>query len=171
MLELIPLSTIQNIASMRLRSHYNVRHVIGAQVMRVVDYAHFAQNKFKSLSITLWYNAWPLITFTYAFHKSSTKPHPCKNFSHYHNVHRESLLGFTCAWKCNMFGLIGHIWPPKRIIQYIYHTRKFSSLPVLHKKPTHMSTFLARIVLPYLDVSEEVLRHALQTPINTPTYK
>ena len=45
MLEPIPLSSIRTIASMR--------RGVGAQVMRVVDYAHFALNKSKSLSIIL----------------------------------------------------------------------------------------------------------------------
>ena len=43
-------------------THYDVRHGVGAQVMRVIDYAHFALNELRSLSITLSYNALPLIT-------------------------------------------------------------------------------------------------------------
>ena len=58
MLEPIPLSAIQTIASMRLSSHaLRCETGVGAQVMRVAGYAHFALNKFESLSITLWYNA------------------------------------------------------------------------------------------------------------------
>ena len=48
---------------------------------------HFALNKFESLQITISYNALPLITFDYAFHASSTKPHPCTSLSCSHNVH------------------------------------------------------------------------------------
>ena len=33
--------------------HCDVRQGVGVQVMRVVDYAHFALKKFESLSITL----------------------------------------------------------------------------------------------------------------------
>ena len=54
--------------------------------MRVADYAHFALNKLKSLSITLWYNAWCVCD---SFHTSSTKPNPCTNLSHNHNVHSQ----------------------------------------------------------------------------------
>ena len=66
--------------------HCDVRRGIGAQVMTVVDYAHFAQNKFESLSITLRYNALPLNTSNHAFHTSLTKPNPCTNFYHNHDV-------------------------------------------------------------------------------------
>ena len=58
-----------------------------AQVMRVMDYVHFAINKFVSLNITVWYNALPLITSRYVFHTSLTKPYPCMNFSSSHSVH------------------------------------------------------------------------------------
>ena len=53
MLEPIPISAIQTIASMRLSSHHvshmhcYVRRGIGAHVMKVVDYAHFAPYKFE----------------------------------------------------------------------------------------------------------------------------
>ena len=54
MLEPIPLYSIRTIASVPLISHAlrcETRH--WAQLLRVVDYAHFVLNKFKSLSITL----------------------------------------------------------------------------------------------------------------------
>ena len=89
--------------------------------------------KFKSLSITLWYNALPLIIFDHAFH-TSTKPNPCTNFSHNRNVDSwlqhslVKLLNIESHFThfhmyhviCNMFDLIGHIWPPKTIIESIY---------------------------------------------------
>mgnify|MGYP000745292264 CR=1 FL=1 len=54
MLEPIPLSAIRTIASMTLSSHALLCETgVGAQVMRVADYAHFALNKFESLSIIL----------------------------------------------------------------------------------------------------------------------
>ena len=96
MLEPIPLSTIRTIASMWLSSHA-LRCEMGRWgLMRVVDCAHFPLNKFESLSITLWYNA-----FDHTFHTSSTKPNPCTNFSIATFIgkvleHRESLLTFTC---------------------------------------------------------------------------
>ena len=58
-------------------THYNVRQGVGAQVMRVVDHAHFSLKKFGNVSMTLCYNALTLIIFGYAFHTSSTKPNPC----------------------------------------------------------------------------------------------
>ena len=87
---------------------HNVRRGIGAQVMRVIDHAHFALNKFKNLSITLLYNALPLIICNHASHTSSIKPNPCTNLSqnHMHSClqhslikflkDRKSLLTFTC---------------------------------------------------------------------------
>ena len=90
MLESILLSAIWTIASMRLTLHsLRCEMGIGTQVMRVVGYAQFPRNKFKRLSITLWCNALPLITFNYAFHTSSTRPNPCTNFSNSHNVHSQ----------------------------------------------------------------------------------
>ena len=74
-----------------------MRWDVGAQVMRVVGYAHFALNKFESQRITLSYNALALIIFDHAFHTSSTKPNPCTNFSHNHNMHsrlQHSLVKF-----------------------------------------------------------------------------
>ena len=108
--------------------HCDVRWGVGAQVMRVVDYVHFALHKFESLSITLWYNALPVIIFDRTFHTSSTKPKPYTNFSHNHNVHsrlqRTSRLTthfHMYLMKCNIFGIIGHIWPPNTIIESISH--------------------------------------------------
>ena len=58
----------------------------------------------------------------------------CTNFSHNHNVHSRfaTFIGKS-SWtsrlathfhtydvKCNISGLIGHIWPPKTIIESIY---------------------------------------------------
>ena len=57
--------------------HCNVRRV-GAQVMRVIDYAHFALNKFESLSITLLYNTLPSIIFDHALHISLTNLNPAQ---------------------------------------------------------------------------------------------
>ena len=89
MLQFILLASIRTIASCDLdHMHCDVRRGVGAQVMRVVDNAHFALNKFESLSIILWYNApLPLIIFDHVFHTSSTKPNLCTNFSHNQNVH------------------------------------------------------------------------------------
>ena len=98
MLEPIPLFAIQTIASMRLSSHaLRCETGVRAQVMRVVDYAHFALNKFESLSITLLYNALPLIIFDNAFPTSLTKPNAYTKFSHNHNMHsrlQHSLVKF-----------------------------------------------------------------------------
>ena len=98
MSEFILLASIRTIASCDLdHMHCDVRRGVGAHVMRVVDYAHFSLNKFESLNITHGYNALPLKIFDHAFHKSSTKPNPCTNFSHNHNVHswlKHSLVNF-----------------------------------------------------------------------------
>ena len=109
--------------------HCDVRWGVGAQVMRVANYSHFALNKFESLIITLGYNALPLIIFDYAVHISSSKPNPCTNFSHNHNVHsrlQHSLVKFLniesryslshVSREIYIFGLIDHIRPPKTII-------------------------------------------------------
>ena len=61
-------------------------HCCWGQVMRVVNYAHSVWNEFKSQSFTLWYNAFPLTTFDYAFHKSSTIPNPFMNFAYSHKL-------------------------------------------------------------------------------------
>ena len=73
-------------------THYDMRQGVGAQEMTIAEYTHFALDKFKSLSSTLWYNGLPLITFDYAFHMFSSKPNPCTNFSHSHNVHSQSQI-------------------------------------------------------------------------------
>ena len=109
--------------------HCDVSWGIGAQVIRVVDFAHFALNKFESLTISLWFNALPLIIFECPFHTSSTKPNPYTNFLHIAFSiatfiskvleQRESLLTFMYHVKCNIFGLIGHIWPLKTIIEFL----------------------------------------------------
>ena len=89
MLEPIPLLQFEPLLPCNLaHMHCDVRRGVGAQVMRVVDYAHFAPlNKFVSWSIVVWYNTLPLIIFDHALHTSSTKPNPCTSFSHNHNVH------------------------------------------------------------------------------------
>ena len=77
--------------------HCDVKWGVGPEVMRVVGYAHYALNKFKYISITLWYNALPWIIFDHAFHISSIEPNPCTNFSHNPNVHsrlQHSLVKF-----------------------------------------------------------------------------
>ena len=46
----------------RRHGNQHIRYIVShssKQVMRVVDYAHFALNKFESLNIALWYNALP----------------------------------------------------------------------------------------------------------------
>ena len=58
MLEPIPLSAIRTITSM----HCNVRRGIGAQMMRVVNYAHFALN-IGSVSILIWYDVLLMIMY------------------------------------------------------------------------------------------------------------
>ena len=149
MLEPISLYAIRTIASMWLSSHA-LRCETGrwGKVMRMVDYAHFALNKFKSLSIILWYNALPLIIFNHAFHTYSTKPNPCTNLQlqcafsivtfigkvlehqvllsrlqhslvKFLNI-KSCLLYCNIHVKCNIFCLIGHIWSPKTIIESIY---------------------------------------------------
>ena len=91
----ILLASIRPIASMQLSS-YALRCERGHWGTNgVVNYAHIALNKFKSLSITLWHNALPLIIFDHAFHTSSTKPNPCTNFSHNHNVHSRLQLSLA----------------------------------------------------------------------------
>ena len=82
MLQHISLSTIRTIASMRLSSHaLRCETECWGTSAKSGRYAYFALNKFESMSITLWYNALPLIIFDHAFHTSSTKPNPWTNFS------------------------------------------------------------------------------------------
>ena len=51
------------------------------QVMRLIVYALLDLNYFGVLSSTLWYNALPLITFSYpSYHTSLMKCNPCMNF-------------------------------------------------------------------------------------------
>ena len=121
MLEPIPLSAIRTIASMRLHIHCGVRWSIGAQVMRVIEYAHFALNKFESVSIT------HLQPKTQSLHKFPSQPQCALSIATFiGNVleHQESLLTHVYHVKCNILGLMGHIWPPKTIIEsfYLWHT-------------------------------------------------
>ena len=73
------------------------------------DHAHFALNKFGSLSITLSYNALPLITFDYAFPHIFEQTQSLPEFFSQSQCalsiatfiskvleHRDSLLTFTC---------------------------------------------------------------------------
>ena len=90
-----------------VRTRFNVRWGVGVQVIRLVDYVRFFLPKFGSLSITLWYNALPIITFIMLF-TCQTQPNPFMNFSHSYyersimtfirevlNIN-EFLLTFTC---------------------------------------------------------------------------
>ena len=61
--------------------YWDVKQDVEAQVMKVIDYAHYVLNKFDSLSVTVSYNTLPLIIFNHAFHTSSTKPNLCTNSS------------------------------------------------------------------------------------------
>ena len=70
----------------------------GAHMMRLIGYAHFALNKFVCLSITMWYNALPLITIDYAFHTCLTKPNSCMNFSHIHKVLSRLRNSLSSSW-------------------------------------------------------------------------
>ena len=94
--------------------------------VRVVNYGHFALNKFGRSNNTLNYNALSLIIFSCDFHSSSTKANHCTNFPHIHSVHsqfRHSLVKClnieSCyspisqfiTWKC--FLLIS-------LVNYIY---------------------------------------------------
>ena len=124
MLESIPLFVIRTITSIRLSSHA-LRRGVWAQVMRVVDYPHFSLNKFKSLGNTFWYNALPFIMFYHAFHTSLTKPILARISLLQHSLvmfleHRVTTHFHMYHVKYNIFGLIGHIWPPKTIIESIY---------------------------------------------------
>ena len=87
---LIPLSTILNIASIQLSStHFNERRDIGAQVMRLVHYEHFALNKFGSPNSHTLIQCPASDHICLGFHTSLTKPNPCMNFSRSHNVHAQ----------------------------------------------------------------------------------
>ena len=82
-----------NISQIILESIYNLytistwihSHYLWYEIKCV----YFGLNKFKSQSITLWYNALPSIIFNYAFHACSTKPYPRTNFSHSHSLHSQ----------------------------------------------------------------------------------
>ena len=99
------------LSSLLLWCETNIR----THVMRLVHYAHFSLNKFESLSITLWYNVMPSVTFEFLAWISLT------NIAIFISIlleHREPLLTFTCIrWKCYIFGPIGHIWSLKTIIK------------------------------------------------------
>ena len=98
-----PISALQTIASMQLSSR-------SLQVMREVDYAHSSINKLGSLSFTFWYNALPLITFIYTFHKVLESSWTTRVATHFHVYYMKMLY----------FGLINHIWHSKMIIKSIY---------------------------------------------------
>ena len=88
MLDLIPLSIIWTITCMQLSAHtLGCEMGCWGQVMRVVKYAYFARNKFGRLSITLWFNVVPLITFDLCF------PHILNQTQFLH----EFLLQSQCA--------------------------------------------------------------------------
>ena len=70
MLEPILLFVIQTLFPCNLaHKHCDVRQCIGAQLIIVVDYAHFAQNKFGSMSITT------LIQYSMSDHFQLCIPH------------------------------------------------------------------------------------------------
>ena len=73
-------------------THYDMRQGVGAQEMTIAEYTHFALDKFKSLSSTLWYNGLPLITFDYAFHTFLTKLILVRIF----------VLVIVCSLDCNI---------------------------------------------------------------------
>mgnify|MGYP007059122110 CR=1 FL=1 len=124
-------------------------------MIREVDYTHFAQNKFKSLSITLRYNVLLIITFDYALHTCSTKPNPCTNFSHSHSVHSQlwhSLVNLLNGQTCNshryymetlhVFCLIDHIWPLKSDNKIYCSLILYFSLSLKHTMYTYTLTYL-----------------------------
>ena len=106
MLELILLSAIQTIASIRLSSQSHWFWVwswgIGNDPSQLCPYS---LNKVRCLRITHSYNAFPFITFDYAFHRSLAEANPYMNFSHGRIVHHQlqhSLVMFLnidiCFW-------------------------------------------------------------------------
>ena len=104
---------------------------VGAQVMRVVDYAYIVLNNFESLCITLWCNpvfdhiraCFPhIFDQSQSLHKFLSQPQCALSIATFIGKvleHWESLLTFTfITWnvkkenpkkKCNIFGLISHL--------------------------------------------------------------
>ena len=118
MLQPITLSTIRTIASMRLSSH-----ALGHRWW-VFDYARFAQNKFEIMSITLWYNALPLIIFNHALHTSSTTPNPCTNLPHNHNVHSQLQHSSVKFLNIESRYSLSHVMHPHKSNIYMYISKK-----------------------------------------------
>ena len=149
-------------------THYDMRRGIRAQVTRVVNYAHFALNMSKSLSITCW------LQYSASNHIWLCFPHTIDQnpilgwISHRHTVHsrlRHSLvkflLNFTCiTWKCYIFGLIGHVWPPKTIIKSI-STPNRKHMHVANLKVKHLESCnnfnYAGITRPIWAIKQDVL--------------
>ena len=123
------------------RMHCNVKRGIGAQVMRVVDYAHFA--RLGNLSITIWYKVLPSIIFDYTFHTSLTNPilprmsltnTMCTLTSTMWNIHwLVKLLNIKSLYSlshvlCDMYYFLSHksylTWPTNVIIEshFVSHT-------------------------------------------------
>ena len=89
--------------------HCDVRRGVGAQVMRAVDYALFAVQKFETLSIILWYNALYLWSYrpcfphmfhhTQSLHEFLSQPQCALSIATFISEvleHRELPLTFTC---------------------------------------------------------------------------
>ena len=133
MLESIKLFDIGTIAYVQLNSH-SLRCEMGrwGKSDEMGGLCTLYLNKFGSLSITLWYNALPLIIFDCVSCTFSTKPNPYSNFSQSHCVHpwlQHSLVKFLNIERHYIerhfrmyvifFGLIGHIWTLKMILKSV----------------------------------------------------
>ena len=128
---------------------------IGAQAMGVVDSAHFALNKFRSLSITSSYNVLPLITINYAFHTCSTEPNPCTNLSPNHNVdsylHKLRSLSIAIWIQCSAFDLNGIWFPPSST-----KPNPCTNFSLAHKSNTFITTVLEHLK-PLLTITWKML--------------
>ena len=125
--------------------HHHPTHDIHIVRLSKPNWAsHFNTMLFAFDHIQLWFP-----------HTFDHLPNLCMNFFHNHSVHsrlQHSLLSFTCImWKCNILGFIGHIWPPKTTIKFIYITLVMYAWN-LHALPTLWlpnPSFLAPHFLPF----------------------
>ena len=145
---------------------HNVRRGIGAQVMRVIDYAHFALNKFESLSITFWYNTLHFIIFNL----DTMCTLDC-NISLVKFLNIESRYSFShVSREMYIFGFTGRNWPPKMIIDWISLSLSFKclpfsfflsfSLPLLFYVGT-CYTFGTQVIARYANVSLQITNHSM----------
>ena len=126
-----------------------MRWGIGAQMMRVIDYAHF------DTMLYLW--SLPNMRSMHKF--LSLSQCALSNLTFISKVleHQGLFLTFTCVYMkkhCIFVGLVGHIWPSKTIVKFVYLffylyyvSLSFWVIDILDKGPAWNGVWLSSYVV------------------------